>query len=57
MNDGETWMEALDASATEFGPAPESDVDVVDEQDVPPHPSDVKDTPVADHGSGGRSGV
>jgi hypothetical protein len=57
MDDGENWFEALEASAAEFGPVVEGDIDVTDDQDVPPHPSDTKDTPVADHGSGGPSGV
>jgi hypothetical protein len=57
---GENWLEALEASAAENGPEPERGLDdVVDDEDVlhPPHPSDTRDRPVADHGSGGRAGL
>ena len=54
---GENWIESLQASATEFGPEPEEDLDVEDDADVPPHPSDRRDTPVADHGAAGRRGL
>ncbi len=57
---GENWLEALEASAAENGPEPERGLDdVVDDEDVlqPPHPSDTRDRPVADHGSGGRPGL
>jgi hypothetical protein len=57
---GENWLEALEASAVENGPEPERGLDdVVDDEDVlqPPHPSDTRDRPVADHGSGGRAGL
>lgn len=57
---GENWLEALQASAVENGPEPERGLDdVVDDEDVlhPPHPSDTRDRPVADHGSGGRPGL
>ena len=57
MAEGQNWIEALEASAAEYGAAPEQDVDVTDDQDEPPHPSDNRDTPVADHGSGGPGGV
>ena len=58
--EGQTWIEALEASAIENGADPERELDdIVDDQDVlrPPHPADVRDTPVADHGSGGRRGL
>lgn len=57
---GENWLEALEASAAENGPGPERGLDeVVDDEDVlhPPHASDTRDRPVADHGSGGRAGL
>jgi hypothetical protein len=57
---GENWLEALEASAAENGPEPERELDdVVDDEDVlqPPHPSDTRDRPVADLGSGGRAGL
>jgi len=57
---GENWLEALEASAAENGPEPERGLDdVVDDEDVlqPPHASDTRDRPVADHGSGGRAGL
>jgi hypothetical protein len=57
---GENWLEALHASAVENGPEPERGLDdVVDDEDVlhPPHASDTRDRPVADHGSGGRAGL
>lgn len=54
---GQNWIESLKTSATESGPEPEADVDVEDDQDVPPHPSDRRDIPVADRGSAGPRGV
>jgi len=57
MDEGETWMEALQASAVEYGAEPEQDIDVVDEVDEPPHPTDTRDIPVADRGSAGPGGV
>lgn len=54
---GQNWIEALETSAIEYGAEPEHDLDVVDDQDTPPHPSDTRDTPVADRGSGGPGGV
>jgi hypothetical protein len=60
FDQGENWLEALEASAAENGPEPERGLDdVVDDEDVlqPPHPSDTRDRPVADHGSGGRPGM
>ena len=58
--EGQTWTEALEASAIENGAEPERELDdIVDDEDVfrPPHASDTRDTPVADHGAGGRSGL
>jgi hypothetical protein len=60
FNDGQNWLEALATSAVESGPEPERDLaDIVDDEDVlaPPHASAARDTPVADHGSGGRRGL
>ena len=60
FDQGENWLEALEASAAENGPEPERGLDdIVDDEDVlqPPHPSDTRDRPVADHGSGGRPGL
>jgi hypothetical protein len=58
--EGQTWIEALETSAIENGAEPELELDdIVDDEDVlrPPHPADMRDTPVADHGSGGRRGL
>lgn len=60
FDSGETWLEALEASAIENGPEPERGLDdVVDDEDVlhPPHRSDTRDRPIADLGSGGRPGL
>jgi hypothetical protein len=60
FDNGENWLEALEASAAENGPEPERGLDdIVDDEDVlqPPHASDTRDRPVADHGSGGRPGL
>lgn len=60
FDEGQNWLEALETDSIEKGPAAEADLtDVVDDDDVyaAPHPSDVKDTPVADRGSGGRGGM
>lgn len=60
FDDGQSWLEALETSSTELGPEPERELDdVVDDEDVwsPPHRSDTRDRPVADHGSGGRPGL
>jgi hypothetical protein len=55
--DGQNWIEALETSAIEYGAEPEEEVAPLDEVDKPPHPSDLRDRPVADRGSGGPSGV
>lgn len=57
MDQGQTWLEAMQESAVEYGAEPEHEIDLVDEQDKPPHPSDLRDRPVADRGSGGPGGV
>ena len=60
MDQGQNWIEALEASAIEDGATPERDLtDIVDDTDVyaPPHPPDTRDIPVADRGSGGRGGI
>ncbi len=57
FNEGENWVEALSASATEFGPGAEQDVDVTDDGDEPPHRTDTRDIPVADRGSAGIRGM
>jgi hypothetical protein len=60
FDDGQNWLEALETSAVESGPEPERDLaDIVDDEDIlaPPHASGARDTPVADHGSGGRRGL
>lgn len=56
-DDGETWIETLQASATEYGAEAEREIDVMDEMDEPPHPTDTRDIPVADRGSAGPGGV
>ena len=55
--DGENWIESLQASAVENGAEPEREIDVSDEVYEPPHPSDTRDIPVADRGSGGPRGL
>jgi hypothetical protein len=60
MADGQSWLEALETSAIENGAEPERELDdLVDDEDLlrAPHPADRRDTPVADHGSGGRRGL
>jgi hypothetical protein len=58
--EGQSWTEALETTAIEYGAGPERELDdIIDEDDVlrAPHASDLRDTPVADHGSGGRRGL
>ena len=57
FDEGQNWIEALETSAAEYGAEPEEELDVVDDMDTAPHPSDMRDTPVADRGSGGPAGV
>ena len=52
---GETWIEALAERAAEGGPAAEEEVAIVDESDGH-HPTETRDRPVADKGSGGPGG-
>jgi hypothetical protein len=58
--EGQTWIEALETSAIENGAEPEQELsEIVDDEDLlrAPHASLGRDTPVADHGSGGRRGL
>jgi hypothetical protein len=60
--DGQNWIEALETSVIEDAAAPEralafDDPGDDDDRFRPQHPADRRDTPVADHGSGGRRGV
>lgn len=57
FDDGQNWIEALETSAVEYGAEPEDELDVVDDMDLAPHPTDTRDIPVADRGSGGPAGV
>ncbi len=57
FDDGENWVESLQASAVENGAEPEREIDVADEIYDPPHPTDTRDIPVADRGSGGPRGL
>lgn len=59
FDDGQNWFEALETSAIENGAEREIELEIVDDEDVlrPPHRSDTRDTPVADHGSAGRRGL
>ena len=56
---GENWIEALEEHAAEGGPMPEHEVTVIDDSD--PHddhpPTDFRDRPKADRGSGGPGGL
>ena len=56
-DDGENWVEALQASAVENGAEPEREIDVVEDLFDPPPRSDTRDIPVADRGSGGPRGL
>jgi len=60
--DGQNWIEALETRVIEDAAAPERALafdDPGDDDDLfrPLHRADRRDTPVADHGSGGRRGV
>lgn len=59
FNEGENWLESLQASAVENGADPELELDIVDDEDIysAPHHTDTRDTPVADRGSGGPAGI
>jgi len=56
---GENWIEVLEQHSAEGGPAPEHEVTVIDDSD--PHddhpPTDFRDRPKADRGSGGPGGL
>ncbi|MBA3397850.1 MAG: hypothetical protein H0T89_34820 [Deltaproteobacteria bacterium] len=57
MNEGQNWIEALETSAAENGADPETELEIDDEYDNPPHPTDTRDIPVADRGSAGPGGL
>lgn len=60
FEDGQNWIEALETDAVENGAEPEKPLDeIIDDEDAlrPPHASDRRDTPVADHGAGGTRGL
>ncbi len=57
MDEGQNWLEALEANAAEFGADLERPLDMSDELSAPGHNSDSKDTPVADRGAGGPGGL
>jgi len=58
FDDGENWLEALEASAAENGAEPERELDIIDESDEDGHrSSDLRDIPVADRGSAGPRGL
>ena len=56
---GENWLETLGHKATESGAEPEEELVVLDDSDpeVGHHSTESGDRPVADKGSGGRSGL
>lgn len=56
---GENWLEALGQKAAEGGPTPEREVVIVDDSDTEagPPPTDFRDRPKADRGSGGPGGL
>ena len=56
---GENFIEVLVEKSAELGPLPEHEIDVVDESDpeAPPSPTDHRDRPKADRGSGGPGGL
>lgn len=59
---GENWVESLEQHATLMGPAPEEEIVIVDDSDVEHpdhrghHPTQRRDRPIADKGSGGPGG-
>ena len=59
MRDGQNWIEALQTDAVEGGTEPERELEMADDADLdrPPHPTDTRDIPVADRGSGGPAGT
>lgn len=60
---GENWREALEEHAATMGPAAEEEIVIVDDSDVEHpdhrghHPTEWRDRPVADKGSGGPGGL
>jgi hypothetical protein len=56
---GENWLEALETSAAEGGPTAEHEVVIIDDSDPHegPPPTDFRDRPKADKGSGGPGGL
>lgn len=58
-DDGENWLEALEAHSAEMGPEVEHEIVVLDDSDPHegPPPTDFRDRPKADKGSGGRGGL
>jgi hypothetical protein len=56
---GENWLEALEQQSAEGGPTPEHEVVIVDDSDPQrgPPPTDFRDRPKADRGSGGPGGM
>jgi hypothetical protein len=56
---GENWLETLGKHAAEYGAEAEEEVVIIDDSDAHrgPHPSDHRDRPKADKGSGGDGGL
>lgn len=56
---GENWLETLEHKAAEYGAEAEEELDVIDDSDPEGghHSTESGDRPVADKGSGGRSGL
>jgi hypothetical protein len=59
FEEGETWLEHMEATAAENGPEPERAVDPLDDTDphAGHHKTDTRDIPVADRGSAGPRGL
>lgn len=59
QEEGESWLERLETSATESGPEPEQMIDINEDTDprAGHHRTATSDTPVADLGSGGPRGL
>ncbi len=56
-NQGENWLEALEASAAEHGLEPEQELDIVDDNELATHSTDTRDRPIADLGAAGPRGM
>lgn len=54
---GENWVEHLAAASTEYGLEPEVDIDVDEDTEDLPLPTDHRDIPVADRGAAGPRGL